>query len=94
MRKYSIFVLMISFFLGFTQNYDKNFSYLDVFDLQYVSDPQISPDGEWVVYRRMGFDIMKDKSNGNLWMIKSDGSDHQKLTSREVSESSARWSTN
>lgn len=85
---------MISFFLGFTQNYDKNFSYLDVFDLQYVSDPQISPDGEWVVYRRMGFDIMKDKSNGNLWMIKSDGSDHQKLTSREVSESSARWSPN
>ncbi len=69
-----------------------SFSYLDVFDLQYVSDPQISPKGDWVVYRRMGFDIMKDRSIGNLWIIKTDGSAHQKLTAREVNESSARWS--
>lgn len=68
------------------------FSYLDVFDLQYVSQPQISPNGEWVVYRRMKFDIMKDRTAGDLWLIKTDGSYHQKLTSREASESSASWS--
>jgi dipeptidyl aminopeptidase/acylaminoacyl peptidase len=70
----------------------QSFSYLDIFDLQYVSDPQISPDGEWVVYRRMGLDIMKDAETGNLWLIKADGSQNQKLTSREVNESSPRWS--
>ena len=43
------------------------FSYMDLFDLQYASDPQISPDGQWVVYRRMGYDVMTDKSKGNLW---------------------------
>jgi len=69
-----------------------NFSYLDVFDLQYVSDPQISPNGDLVVYRRMGFDVMEDKSSGNLWMIRTDGSQHQKVTSREVSESNPKWS--
>ena len=69
-----------------------NFSYLDVFDLQYATDPQISPDGEWIVYRRMGFDIMKDRAAGNLWLLRKDGSNHQKLTTREVSERSARWS--
>jgi len=37
---------------------------------------------------------MKDKKKGNLWMIKTDGSNHQKLTSREVNESSAVWSPN
>jgi len=68
------------------------FSYLDVFDLQYVNDPQISPDGSWVVYQRMGFDIMKDKAVGQLWMIKTDGSQHQKLTATETSESQAKWS--
>ncbi|MDX1314320.1 MAG: S9 family peptidase [Eudoraea sp.] len=71
---------------------DRNFSYLDVFDLQYVSDPQISPDGEWVVYRKMGFDIMKDRAAGNLWLIRTNGSSNQKLTTREGSESSPRWS--
>ena len=64
----------------------------DVFELEYASDPQISPDGSQIVYRRTGFDIMKDRSRGNLWIINSDGSKHRKLTTREVSESSARWS--
>ncbi|AKA35210.1 S9 family peptidase [Flagellimonas lutaonensis] len=87
---------LLFFFLGFliqvAPAQKTNFSYLDVFDLQYVTDPQISPDGEWVVYRRMDFDIMKDRAWGNLWMLKTDGSQHQKLTPREVSESNARWS--
>jgi dipeptidyl aminopeptidase/acylaminoacyl peptidase len=94
MSKYlALFIVVIfSNLIAFSQNSNKVFSYLDVFDLEYVSDPQISPNAEWIVYRRMGFDIMNDKSNGNLWMIRSNGTDHQKLTSREVSESSARWS--
>ncbi|MEL6658750.1 MAG: S9 family peptidase [Bacteroidota bacterium] len=69
-----------------------SFSYLDVFELEHVRDPQISPAGDMIVYRRMGFDIMKDRSVGQLWMVDADGSNHQKLTSREGSESSARWS--
>jgi len=71
---------------------EKVFSGLDVFDLQYVSDPQIAPDDNWIVYRRMGFDIMKDRAKGNLWMLKKDGSQHQKLTSREENEFGAKWS--
>ncbi|SHI36857.1 Dipeptidyl peptidase IV (DPP IV) N-terminal region [Arenibacter nanhaiticus] len=78
--------------LSLSQTQEKVFSYLDVFDLEYVSDPQISPQGDWIVYRRMGFDIMEDKAVGNLWMIKPDGSQHQKITAREVSESQAIWS--
>ncbi|WP_282159992.1 S9 family peptidase [Ulvibacterium marinum] len=87
-----LFLLFLLFLWQPIKAQKKNFSYTDIFDLQYVSDPQISPDGNWVVYRRMAFDIMKDKVSGNLWMIKTDGSKHQKLTSREVSESNPRWS--
>ncbi|WP_422082521.1 S9 family peptidase [Ulvibacterium sp.] len=91
MRKFYYLVVFLAFFQALKAQ-KQNFSYTDVFDLQYVSDPQISPDGEWVVYRRMAFDIMEDKASGNLWMIKADGSKHQKLTSREVNESNPRWS--
>lgn len=76
------------------QTTKKAFSYEDVFELEYAVDPQISPDGATVVYRRTGFDIMKDRSFGNLWMISADGKNHVKLTAREVSESSPRWSPN
>ena len=65
---------------------------LDIFQFEYASDPQISPDGSKVVYVRYGLDIMKDRKKRSLWLINSDGSEHQKLTSREVSESSPRWS--
>ncbi len=79
-------------FLCYGQDTDSKFSYLDIFQLKYAADPQISPNGDWIVYRKMGFDIMEDRGSGNLWMIKTDGSVHQKLTSRETNESSPRWS--
>lgn len=68
------------------------FQDLDIFKIQYASDPQIAPDGSHIVYRRTGFDIMLDKSIGSLWILQTDGASHRKLTSREASESQPRWS--
>lgn len=69
-----------------------SFSSMDVFDLQWVENPEISPNGEVIVYQRRGMDIMKDRRTSSLWLINSDGTNHQKLTGREVNESSAAWS--
>ena len=79
-------------FLLFSQEDKIPFQSLDVFSLEWVSDPQISPNASQIVYKRNGFDIMKDKSRGGLWILNIDGSSHRKLTSREVNESNARWS--
>jgi dipeptidyl aminopeptidase/acylaminoacyl peptidase len=91
--------LAIIFFFGFSlvasnsaAQVKKNFEYLDVFELEYTGDPQISPDGNWVVYRRTGFDVMKDRSKGNLWLVSANGKEHRKLTAREGNESNAKWS--
>jgi len=88
---FSVFTFLLIFNL-FGQETKPPLSYLDVYEMQYASDPQIAPNGDWVVYRRMQLDILKDRSVGNLWMVKSDGSSHQKLTSREGNEFSPRWS--
>ena len=91
--KSSILLLFLS--LGYlSQSQEKHFDYMDVFDLQFVSDPQINPNGDWIVYRRMSFDVLKDQAIGDLWIIRSNGTDHQKLTSREASEYGAQWSPN
>ncbi|MDF1694653.1 MAG: S9 family peptidase [Saprospiraceae bacterium] len=66
--------------------------YLDVFELEYANNPQISPDGKLVVYQRTGFDIMTDKKTNQLWLISVDGKINKKLTSRDASESQATWS--
>ena len=85
------------FFLLFTINLSAQTNvqplhYEDVFQLEYASNPQISPDGKMVVYQRNGFDIMNDKKVGNLWLISTDGKINKKLTNREVGESQASWS--
>jgi len=42
---------------------------MDIFEMEGVSDPQISPDGSKILYVRSGSDIMKDKRYSNIWII-------------------------
>jgi dipeptidyl aminopeptidase/acylaminoacyl peptidase len=92
--KFLFLVVVLSFSQTYAQM-QQPFEYLDVFQLEYAGDPQISPDGDHVVYRRTGFDIMADKAKGDLWLLNTANSnEHRKLTSREANESSARWSPN
>jgi dipeptidyl aminopeptidase/acylaminoacyl peptidase len=65
---------------------------MDVFNLQYAGDPQISPDGKRIVYVRQFCDVMNDKHESNLWVISVDGSDNRALTNGNYNDSSPRWS--
>ncbi len=96
MQRLFIRILLIIILVFIAENaqaqIQKELSYEDVFQLEYTSNPQISPDGTMVVYRRMGFDIMNDRAKGDLWLVSADGSSHRKLTNREGNESQAQWS--
>ena len=65
---------------------------IDVFDLEYASDPQIAPNGSKVVYVRNFKDIMTDKNRSNLWIIDSGGGNHRPLTTGMENDRSPRWS--
>jgi len=65
---------------------------LDVFQMEFGSDPQISPDGKRIAYVRNFMDIMKDRQRSNLWIVDADGSDHRPLTTGNESHRSPRWS--
>ena len=56
-------------------------SLADVFELEYASDPRISPDGETIVYIRNFMDIMTDTRRSNLWTVRFDGTRHRPFTS-------------
>lgn len=64
----------------------------DVFELEYVADPQISRDGSQVVYVRTFLDIMTDRERSNLWIVNYDGSEHRPLLTGQQNFSSPRWS--
>lgn len=60
----------------------------DYLKLVTVGDPQISPDGNLVVFRRSRIDAAKDSEAGELWIMRSDGSDQRRLGEGW----NARWS--
>ncbi len=70
----------------------KPFDRMDVFDLQWVSNPQISPDGKRVVYNRNAMDVMTDGKTSRLWIMDFDGGNNQPLTGRDTNEGGAAWS--
>jgi acylaminoacyl-peptidase len=65
---------------------------MDVFELEYASDPRISPNGSKIVYVRTSMDVMEDRRAHRLWMVNADGSDHRPLGNSEADMSSPRWS--
>jgi len=81
-----------SFAAGEDQLGDR-FTLRDVFDLEFASDPQISPDGTQVVYVRNFMDIMTDRQRSNLWIVDREGNNHRPLTNGTQSDGSPRWSS-
>lgn len=66
----------------------------DLLTLKRCADPQISPDGRWVVYVVTTItDVNSNKSQSNLWLAPTDGSTPpRQLTTTEKKDRHPRWS--
>ncbi|MCF8234578.1 MAG: S9 family peptidase [Bacteroidales bacterium] len=56
-----------------------------------VSDPQVSPDGQKIVYGVTYYSIDQNKGNRELYIMNADGSDIAKITESPKSEYNAVW---
>ena len=65
---------------------------IDVFQLEYADDVQISPDGNHIVYVRVSHGIMTDRARRNLWIVDATGANNRPLRSEAKNFSSPRWS--
>src|SRR3984885_6490703 len=68
-----------------------NLKPIDVFDLQWVSDPQIAPDGRSIAYVRMSMDIKTDRPQRVIWLTGIDGKNTRPLSGAAAS-GMPRWS--
>src|SRR5580692_5045275 len=58
---------------GYAEMAKPAFKPMDVFDLQWVADPEVSPDGRNIAYVRMGYDVKTDRARGTVWLVGVDG---------------------
>lgn len=83
-------------FLGcnaFMQSQTKtNLELVDIFNMEFVADPQISPDGNQILYVRNFMDIMTDKNRSNIWVVNFDGSNNRPVTTGNQNDFYPRWS--
>ena len=64
----------------------------DLFDLEWASDPQISPDGRTIAYVRKSNDVMTDKARSTIWLIDVASGQQRPLLAGAGSYFSPRWS--
>ena len=63
-----------------------------MFRMEAVSEPQISPDGEWVAYLVGTSDREADEFRSAIWMVSWDGKQQLQMTQPSGSLSEPRWS--
>lgn len=64
----------------------------DLWKVQRVGKPAISPDGAWVVVELTSHDLDADSSTSNLWLLSTDGKTQKQLTNFKGKNSGPAWS--
>ncbi len=67
------------------------FSIHDMLVMERISDPQVSPDGDWVVFVVRKTDLEANKGRTDLWLVRADGTGLRQLTSHPEADSEPRW---
>src|SRR6478672_13698503 len=65
----------------------------DYFAFEFISDPNISPDGKLVAYVVTKIDRAQNRRNSSIWMVTTDGSRGPwQFTTSPQTSNSPRWS--
>lgn len=64
----------------------------DIYRMSTISNPKISPEGNWVLYSVSKIDSAKDKFSSKLYMITADGKETLTLTEQTKGVSNYNWS--
>ena len=68
------------------------FSVHDMLAMDRLSDQQVSPDGDWIVFTRRITDLEANKGRTDLWLVGADGTGLRRLTSHPAGDFNPRWS--
>src|SRR5204862_930693 len=94
MRKFPLVYILLGLSLAvFAQNSTKrSIAIDDIYRMDKVGNPQVSPDGKWVAYTLTTIDKAADMRGTVLWMVNWEGTEDVRLTFGKQSASSPKWS--
>lgn len=86
-----VFVILEAFPLAETAD-THSFSVHDMLAMDRISDPRISPDGQWIVFVLRKTDLEANRGRTDLWLVGTDGRNLRRLTTHQASDFNPRWS--
>ncbi|MHC4265985.1 MAG: dipeptidyl-peptidase 5 [Planctomycetota bacterium] len=89
-----MFGLLLLFFSGIAfpaQTNTHPFSVHDMLVMNRISDPQVSPDGQQIVFALRETDLEANRGLTDLWLVNIDGTELEHLTSHPENDSNPRW---
>src|SRR6185312_2651253 len=94
MRKFPLVYILLGLLVpAFAQNPTKrSIAIDDIYRMEKVASPQMSPDGKWVAYTVTSIDKSADRRRTALWMVNWEGTEDVRLTFGKQSGSSPKWS--
>jgi len=69
------------------------FSVHDMLAMDRISDPQVSPDGKWIVFTLRKTDLDANRGRTDLWLVDVEGKNLRQLTSHPAGDFNPRWSS-
>jgi dipeptidyl aminopeptidase/acylaminoacyl peptidase len=88
---YIAFLLLLAATLILAQQQKRAMTVEDLFKLKSLSNPQISPDGKYIVFVVRTPDFEENSYNADLWMISAQGGEPLRLTYHKKSDRYPRW---
>lgn len=63
----------------------------DFISMDAVSDPQISPNGQWVAFVVADYSLQENSANSDIWIVSPAGGNARQLTRSPKGDSQPRW---
>src|SRR6516162_8268093 len=76
----------------FAQNPKRSITEKDIFQFNWIGDPQISPDGTQVAFVKVSVNDKKDGYDTSIWNVPMRGDDTPRRVTDGKRDSSPRWS--
>jgi dipeptidyl aminopeptidase/acylaminoacyl peptidase len=91
MRRLLLFSLAFLAFVSFTSAQTKHpFTFDDMMKLKRVGDPQVSPDGKWVIFSVVDVDLAANSKTPHIWIVPTGGGEEKELISDQDADR-PRW---
>src|SRR6266576_2654730 len=90
----TVFTLALIFILGLASSFaqKRNITEKDLWDLVWVGDPQVSPDGSRVAFVRVTVNEKKEGYNTSFWSVPISGGEEPHQLTKGDHDSVPRWS--